>query len=416
MNSPAPAAPPSPRDVASDPKLGLSFDDTTVAFANKTDAQMRKAYLLFSMFDRAWLVQSGSALANWALQARLPGAGLVVRQTVFEHFCGGTSIEGCERAVESLGGYGVKSILDYSVEGEKSEAGFDATMKQTIASLEFGARHPNIAFGVFKMTGLARFGLLEKLSANEKLGPGEEAEWERARERVKRICQRTHELGARVLIDAEESWIQDVIDALTDEMMALHNRERAVVYNTYQLYRTASLGNLRGALERAKAGGYLLGAKLVRGAYMEKERRRAKERGYPDPIQPDKAQTDADYDRAMLLCLDHLDRVALCAGTHNEASCMLLAKELLQRGVARNDPRIYFSQLYGMSDNISFNLARAGFNVAKYLPYGPVRSVMPYLIRRAQENSAIAGQGGRELRLIASELQRRKRVRHGQQG
>jgi proline dehydrogenase len=404
-NPPAPSVPPTGQPPA------LSFDDTTIAFENKTDAQMRKAYLMFAAFHRPWIAESGSTLTAWALQARVPLASWVVKQTVFEQFCGGTSIEGCTKVVDTLGAFGVKSILDYSVEGEKTEKGFEATTAETIATLEYAARHPGIAFGVFKVTGLARFALLEKLGENERLSAEEQAEWARVRARVSRICQRAHELGARVLIDAEESWIQDVIDALADEMMALHNRERTVVYNTYQMYRVASLGNLRGALEKARAGGWFVGAKLVRGAYMEKERRRAKERGYPDPIQPDKASTDADYDRALLLCLDHLDRAAICAGTHNEASCMLLAKELTQRGIARHDPRIFFSQLYGMSDNISFNLARAGFNVAKYVPYGPVRSVLPYLIRRAHENSAIAGQGGRELKLIENELRRRKQAR-----
>jgi proline dehydrogenase len=225
---------------------------------------------------------------------------------------------------------------------------------------------------------------------------------------VEGLCQRAHDRGVRIFIDAEETWIQDVIDDLAEEMMARFNRERALVYNTYQFYRTASLPNLRKALERAKSGRYFFGAKLVRGAYMEKERDRARELGYADPIQPTKAASDADYDAAMVLCLDHLDRAAFCAGTHNESSCRLLVQELASRGIAPNDGRVFFSQLYGMSDNISFNLANAGYNVAKYLPYGPVRSVMPYLIRRAQENSAIAGQGGREVGFIGRELHRRR--------
>jgi len=409
MNPVVPSDPP-PADAASAALAPITFEDTQVAFAHKTNAQMQKARLLFASFDWPWLVRAGSAVTVFLLTLGVPLVAWLVRRTVFEQFCGGVSIPDCEAAVESLGRVGVDSILDYSVEGEQSEAAFDETTRETLATLEWGQDHPHAAFGVFKVTGVARFELLQRLSGGQPLTAEETAEWARAKERVARICERTQALGERTFIDAEESWIQPVIDLLAEEMMARFNREQAVVYNTYQLYRTASLGNLAEAIERAREGGYFLGAKLVRGAYMEKERKRAKELGYPSPIQPDKSATDADYDRALRLCLDHLDRVAFCAGTHNEASCLLLTDELAKRGLSRSDPRIYISQLYGMSDNISFNLARAGFNVAKYMPYGPVRSVMPYLVRRAQENSAIAGQTGRELRLIRSELARRKRV------
>jgi proline dehydrogenase len=400
--SPAPATGPAPL---------VSFDNTAIAFATKSDAQMRKAHLLFSSLAQPWLVKAGIPLSAWMVRVGLPGVRLLVKHTVFEQFCGGESIQECDAAVESLGRFGVQSILDYSVEGEKTEEGFEATARETMATIDWAATHPHIPFSVFKVTGLARFGLLEKLGAGEALSAEEQAEWSRVRERVLRICQRAHERGVRIFLDGEETWIQDVIDGLGEEMMARFNRERALVYNTYQMYRGASLGNLRAALERANAKGYFLGAKLVRGAYMEKERLRAKERGYADPIQPDKAATDADYDRALLFCLEHLDRMAVCAGTHNEESCQLLVRELARRGIAPNDPRVFFSQLYGMSDNISFNLAQAGYNVAKYLPYGPVRAVLPYLIRRAQENSAIAGQGGREVRFIRAELRRRKQAR-----
>ncbi len=407
MSALAPSAPEHPAG----PPPTVSFDNTAIAFATKDDGQMRKAHLLFSSLSQPWLVRFGIPLSAWMLRVGLPGVRLAVRHTVFEQFCGGESIEQCDAAVEALGRHGVQSILDYSAEGEQSEEGFEAAARETLATIERAATHPHIPFSVFKMTGLARFGLLEKLGAGEALGTDEQAEWDRVRERVLRICQRAHDRGVRIFIDAEETWIQDVIDGLGEEMMLRFNRERALVYNTYQMYRKASLGNLRAALERANAKGYFLGAKLVRGAYMEKERLRAKEHGYEDPIQPDKAATDADYDSAVRFCVEHLDRMALCAGTHNETSSQLLMQELARRGIAPNDPRVFFSQLYGMSDNISFNLAKAGYNVAKYLPYGPVRLVMPYLIRRAQENSAIAGQGGREARFIRSELQRRKQAR-----
>jgi len=386
----------------------LSFEETASAFSTRSDMQLRKAFLLFGALSWSWLARLGIPLTSALLRARIPGVELAIRHTIFEQFCGGESIEQCQPTVESMGQHGVQSILDYSVEGEKTEAGFEATTNETLATIDWAAAHPHIPFSVFKVTGLARFGLLEKLNASASLDASEKAEWERVRERVLRICQRAHDRGVRIFLDGEETWIQDVIDGLAEEMAGRFNRERAIVYNTYQLYRTASLANLRAAIARGKAAGYFIGAKLVRGAYMEKERRRAAEHGYADPIQPSKAATDADFDAALLVCLDHLDVLSLCAGTHNEASCMLLVRELAKRGIAPNDDRVFFSQLYGMSDNISFNLAKAGYNVAKYLPYGPVRAVLPYLIRRAQENSAIAGQGGRELGMIRRELQRRR--------
>jgi proline dehydrogenase len=409
----APPVPPLPEapSTPSSAIVALSFDDTKIAFAHQSAAEIRKAHLLFSTLNYPWLMRMGSALAAFALQARLPGARLLVKHTVFDHFCGGETLAECEGVVETLGRFGVQSILDYSAEGAKTEEGFDETERQTLATIEWGARHPSTHFGVFKVTGLARFGLLEKVHAGAKLTPDEEAEWQRVRRRVERICQKSAELGARTYVDAEETWIQDAVDGLAEEMMARFNRERAVVSNTYQLYRTDSLANLKAAHARAKASGYRLGAKLVRGAYMEKERERAEALGVASPIHPDKAATDRAYDEAVLYCLDHLDSISLFAGTHNEASCLKLTQELARRGIPRDDRRVLLSQLYGMSDNITFNLARAGYNVAKYVPYGPVSSVMPYLMRRAQENSAIAGQGSRELRLIQTERRRRKAAR-----
>lgn len=403
-------SPRSPRALPAGLAPALSFDETASAFSTRTNLQLRKASLLFGALNWSWLAQIGIPLTSALLKARIPGVELAVRRTIFEQFCGGESIEQCQPTVESMGQSGVQSILDYSVEGEKTEAGFEATTKETIATIDWAASHPHIPFSVFKVTGLARFGLLEKLNAGVSLDVGEQAEWERVRERVLRICERASHRGVRIFLDGEESWIQDVIDGLAEAMMSRFNRERAIVYNTYQLYRTASLSNLEASIARAKDEGYFIGAKLVRGAYMEKERRRAAQLGYADPIQPSKAACDAGFDAALRLCLDDLERVSLCAGTHNETSCMLLARELGERGIAANDERVFFSQLYGMSDNISFNLATAGYNVAKYLPYGPVRAVLPYLIRRAQENSAIAGQGGRELGMIRRELQRRRRA------
>jgi proline dehydrogenase len=376
----------------------------------KSDAQLRKAYLLFAALERPLLSRLGIPVTTALLRWRVPGARLAVRHTVFAQFCGGESIRECQGVVEALGAHGVQSILDYSAEGEHTEEGFEAAMRETLATIECAASRRHIPFSVFKVTGIARFALLEKLDARQPLTAEEQAEWERVRARVLTLCGRAHALGVRIFVDAEESWIQDTVDALAEEMMARFNRERPIVHNTYQFYRHASLANLEAALARAEAGGYFFGAKLVRGAYMEKERRRAGEKGYRDPIQPDKASTDRDYDAGVSRCLAALERASFCAGTHNEESCARLMREMAARGVAPSDARVWFSQLYGMSDNLSFNLAAGGYNVAKYLPYGPVRAVLPYLVRRAQENSAIAGQGGREAGLIRRELARRRQA------
>ncbi|MES2387408.1 MAG: proline dehydrogenase family protein [Bacteroidota bacterium] len=386
------------------------FSDTATAFAAKTDAQVEKAFWLFRAMNMPWLTGPGSAVLNWALKMHLPVQG-IIKSTVFEQFCGGETIEECEKAVNNIGSRGVGTILDFSAEGEKTEAAFDAIAAETLATIERAAKSEYIPFGVFKLSGLARFALLEKMQSGASLSADERTEFARAEARVERICGRAEELGIRILIDGEETWIQDVIDNLCYRMMQLFNQDRCIVYNTFQMYRTESLQNLKTAAAQAKAGGYYFGAKPVRGAYMEKERARAARLGYADPIQPDKPASDRDYDAALLFCLDNIDRISLCAGTHNEASCMLLVNEMERRKIAPNDKRIYFSQLYGMSDNISFNLAKAGFNVAKYLPYGPVALVMPYLIRRANENTSVAGQSSREFQLIAKERWRRKKAR-----
>jgi proline dehydrogenase len=386
-----------------------SFEDTRVAFAGKTDADLRKAQMLFLALGSPWIVAQGSALATALVKARIPGVASLVRATLYAQFCGGETIALCDRAVTKLGEGGVKSILDYSVEGEESEAGFDATAREILATIEWAPSHALVAFSVFKVKGLARHELLEKRSAGGALSADEQAEWGRVEARVESICARAEALGVPLFIDAEETWVQKAVDELALATMQRHNRARAIVYTTVQMYRRDALGRVEQAVVDAGAGGYHFGVKLVRGAYLEKERARAAERGYPDPMQPDKASTDADYDAAVRACLENLGHVALCAGTHNEASCLALVREMDRRALTPADERVCFSQLYGMSDHISFNLASLGYRVTKYLPYGPVASVLPYLVRRAQENTAIAGQRGRELRLIDQEIERRRR-------
>jgi proline dehydrogenase len=385
----------------------VSFNNTQVAFAGKTDQELNRAYVLFKAIGFNFLVKTGPVLVNAALALRLPIKGLI-KSTIFAHFCGGETIRECNKRISELYSYKIGTILDYSVEGKETEQDFDNCVEETIATIHRAKGDPAIPFSVFKVTGLAPFSLLEKLDAKAELSNEEQHQYGKVAGRVDKICRAAYEAGVPVFIDAEESWIQDTVDTLAEAMMEKYNREKAVVYNTIQLYRSDRLAFLRQSVERARGKGYFPGFKLVRGAYMEKERARAEKSGYPSPIQPDKASTDRDYDEALRFCVSHLDQLALCAGTHNEQSSLLLTELMKQQGIEPGDKRIFFSQLLGMSDHISYNLANAGFNVAKYVPYGPVTAVLPYLIRRANENTSISGQTGRELGLIQKEKKRRR--------
>jgi proline dehydrogenase len=384
----------------------LSFEDTAVAFSSMSDAELYRAYMLFSTMNSNFMVSMGTKLIKAGLAFHLP-IKPVIRQTIFAHFCGGEDIEDCKASMAKLSQFGIGTILDYSVEGEKSPKGFDATADEIAATIRKAEGNPAMPFCVFKVTGLAFTPILAKVQAGEALAPQEQEAWERAQKRVDRLCREAHERGVRIFIDAEETWIQGTIDQLAEAMMAKYNRERAIVYNTYQLYMADKLRQLEADIRKAEEQGYFLGAKLVRGAYMEKERDRAADKGYPDPVQPNKAACDRDFNDALELCMGHRHRVAICAGTHNEDSSRYLAALMQQHGLERNDDRFFFAQLYGMSDHISYNLAKAGYNVAKYVPYGPVAAVMPYLFRRAAENTSIAGQSSREFRLIQKEVERR---------
>lgn len=384
------------------------FDNTEIAFSHLSDKELKKAWWLFKAMNVNFLVKTGPPLVNFALKAGLPVLPLI-RSTIFAHFCGGETIKDCEDNITHLWEYGVGTILDYSVEGEKTEAAFEQTAAEIIATIRQAGKHDKIPFSVFKITGIARFELLAKVDAGTSLSACEEEEFNRVTERVDRICSESVTAGTPVLIDAEQSWVQGAIDQLAFNMMKKYNREKAIVFNTYQLYRRDSLKELTADVKTAAESGFYLGAKLVRGAYMEKERERAEEMNYPSPIHATKANSDRDFDAAVTFCLDHLDRVAFMAGTHNEVSCRKLVEAMKEKQILPGDKRIWFGQLLGMSDNISFNLSHKGYQVAKYMPYGPVKSVLPYLFRRARENTAISGQMSRELRLITEELRRRSR-------
>lgn len=383
------------------------FNNTQVAFALKTDTELDRAYFLFKMIDSEPLVRIGTAVTNFALKAHLPVEGLI-RATVFDHFCGGTTEEDCLTVVDKMYTKGVSSVLDYSVEGKEEEEQFDAALEMTLKTVEFAKERKAIPFAVFKPTGLGRFYLYEKIGEKQALTDEEQKEWNRVVARFDLICKTAHEKNVALLIDGEESWMQDAADDLVTEMMRKYNKEKAIVFNTLQLYRWDRLDYLKRLHEQAKTEGFYIGMKLVRGAYMEKENKRAEEKGYPTPICESKNATDINYDVTMAYMMDHLDSMSIFAGTHNEESSYKVMELMQQKGIAKNDDRIWFGQLYGMSDNISYNLAEHGYNVAKYLPFGPVRDVMPYLIRRAEENTSVAGQTSRELNLLKTEKDRRK--------
>ncbi len=387
----------------------ISFDNTEKAFISKTDADLVRSYRLFKIIGNPTFVKLGAFFTPIALNLHLPIKG-IIRNTIYKQFVGGENIEDCNKTIAELGKYNIGTILDYSVEGKEAESDFEACCKETIETIHRAKGDKNIPFCVFKVTGLARYALLEKVSAKQNLSEEEKAEWNRVRERVHKICTESHTCNKPVFFDAEESWIQQAIDDLANENKEKFNKEKAIVYNTYQLYRHDRFIYLEQCIKHANENKYHIGAKLVRGAYMEKERARAQKMGYPSPIQPNKDGSDKDYDLAIEMCVKNIAHVSLCAGTHNEKSSLHLVELMAKNNIAPGDTRIYFSQLLGMSDHISYNLSTAGYNVAKYVPYGPVKEVLPYLLRRAKENTSVKGQTGRELSLIIKEKARRKKA------
>ena len=383
------------------------FNNTQIAFALKSDSQLERAYFLFKMIKSEPLVKIGTAVTKFALKTHLPVEGLI-RATVFDHFCGGVTEEDCMPTIDKMYTKKVYSILDYSVEGKEDEAQFDYALEKTLNIINFVKEKDAIPFAVFKPSGFGRFALYQKVTENKELTPSEKEEWNRVLARYDAVSRASFEKDIPLLIDAEESWMQTAVDDLIENLMEKYNKERVIVFSTVQLYRHDRLNYLKELHERAKQKGYKIGMKLVRGAYMEKERERAIELGYDDPICTTKEATDKNYDDVLKYMFDNLSDMAIFNGTHNEESSYLLMDLINKSNYKKTDSRLWFGQLYGMSDNISFNLADAGFNVAKYLPFGPVKDVMPYLIRRAEENTSVAGQTTRELGLISTEKKRRK--------
>lgn len=400
----------------------ISFDNTQNAFAYKTDNELKRARFLFRSMSYEWIVKLGTRITPWAIRIGLPIKGLI-RRTIFKQFVGGETLEETASIAKKLGEYSVQVILDYGVEGGHGEEAFDHATDEFIRVINYAGTQTNIPYISVKVTGIARFDLLEKLDhsveqnagslmkrfsrALETLTTQEKTEWQKVQERLLLICKFASEKNVGVFIDAEETWIQDPIDVITILMMENFNKDKVVVYNTLQLYRHDRLQFLIDSHEAAVQRNFILGAKLVRGAYMEKERKRAAQMNYPSPIQPSKEATDSDFNSAIQFCIDHLDRIALVVASHNEYSNLLTTELLIKNNLSLDHPHIHLSQLYGMSDNITFNLAKAGCHVSKYLPFGPIKDVIPYLMRRAQENTSVKGQTGRELRLIKTEMKRR---------
>ena len=382
------------------------FENTEVAFADKSNGQLKKAKALFQLMSNNGLVSLGSSLANLALSLHLP-VSPVFRYTVYNHFCGGETFSECKKTIQKLEKNGVGVLLNYGVELKEREEDFNKTVERNIEALQFGGKNKAVKALCIKLTGFGRLGLFEKIQSGEKLSADEKQELSAFKKRFDKVCGIAEKNEVPLYVDAEESWIQDPLDEMVEEMMEKYNREKCIVFNTFQLYRHDRLAYLQKQIDRAIAGQYTLGAKLVRGAYMEKERERAKEMGYKSPIHRNKKEVDADFNQAVNLCLDNLDNLYLCVASQSEQSNQLAMEFIVKKKIDPQNPRILFSQLYGMGDNVTFNQAKLGFNATKYLPYGPVKEVIPYLIRRAQENTSVAGQTTRELSLIVKELNRR---------
>ena len=384
------------------------FNNTKSAFKLKSNAELDRAIFLFSMMGIPSLVKAGSALTKFSLKVHLPVETLI-KKTIFEQFCGGVTEEDCKPVTREMYDENLHSILDYSVEGKKTEEEFDAAMQKKLSLIEYAKGKEEIPFAMFKPTGIGRFEIWEKVSEKISLSEDEKKEWENIKKRVETLCSKAHELNVRLYADGEETWMQTAADDLMEEMMKKYNRqEKVLIYNTLQCYRWDRLDYLKGLHERAKKDGFKIGAKIVRGAYMEKENARAKKLGYPSPICESKEATDVNFNSTLSYCLNHLEDISVFIGTHNEVSSYLGLQIMEDKGLSKDDERIWFSQLYGMSDHISYNLAKKDYNAVKLVPFGPVRDVVPYLLRRAQENTSVKGQTGRELSLLREEKKRRK--------
>lgn len=386
----------------------LDFSNTQIAFAYKSDSDLRLAQILFSAINSKVLVQVLKGATDVAMYVRMP-VGWAVKPTLYRQFVGGETLEESSKNIKSLYESHITSVLDYSAEGGDSVADIENAFAETIRSIEFAAKHPKqISYTVFKPTAMTTDNILRKANFGKPLSSGEQIDYDAFLKRIDILCKTSFDLGVRILIDAEDYCYQNEIDRVALEMMKKYNKQRAIVFNTLQMYRHDRMSYLETIYKQSVNENFYLGIKFVRGAYMEKERARAEEGGYPSPICSTKELTDINFDTALEFTVSHIDRIETFCGTHNEKSNLYLTSLLEKYDVAKNDARIFFAQLYGMSDNITYNLAYEGYNVSKYIPYAPVDKVLPYLIRRAEENTSMAGQTSRELYYINKEIERRR--------
>lgn len=385
----------------------VDFSNTKIAFSNKSDEALKHTAFIFRMMNKSWIVGLGSRLALVALKLRLPFVESIIKSTIFKQFVGGTSLLECTPTIEHLYKHEVLTILDYGAEAKSDDHAFNKTMNECIRAIDFAIANDSTPVISTKITGLARFELLRHIQNGQHLDKEMRKEYRSVLKRIDAICSHAAKKDVKVFFDAEESWIQDAIDHLVILMMKRYNKQKCIVYNTFQMYRKDRLKFLFDSFDLAKLKGFILGAKIVRGAYMNKERARAEEQGYPDPIQVNKRDTDDAYNTAVRFCVDHYKEMASCNASHNEQSALLMAELIAERNIPRNHPNLNFCQLLGMSDQLTFNLANAGYNVAKYMPYGAVKEVIPYLVRRAQENSTVTGDMSREYKMVKKEIDRR---------
>ena len=386
----------------------IDFSNTEIAFSDYSDKELIKMKRLFGFMNKSKLVNLSTTLGMWAVKYRIPLSTFLIKNTIFNQFCGGQSLAQSQASIDRLANMGVASVLDYGAESKTEESDLDYTLKELIKAVEFAGSNSSVPVISTKITALAEDDILTKAQTDQALNKEEQISLDKAKARLDVLCKRASELGVKVFVDAEESWMQDTIDEMVVEMMMKYNKEHVIVYNTFQMYRVDKLAHIKDSYQHALENGYKLGAKLVRGAYMNKERQRANERGYPCLIHADKKSTDRDYDKAIKFCVDHYDTMASCNASHNLNSNLYQANLIHEKGIVRDHPNLNFCQLYGMSDNITFNLASKGFNVAKYVVYGPIRDVLPYLVRRAQENTSVTDEMSREYQLIYDEVKRRK--------
>jgi proline dehydrogenase len=385
----------------------ISFRNTEIAFQYYNNNSLLKAYWLFRMMNSRLIVKAGIKIIDLSLKLHLPISWLL-KPTIFKHFCGGESLQEASTTLFLLKKYNVKTILDYSVEDKENEEGFTNAFNEILATIEFAEKNSDVPFIVFKPSALASRTILEKVSNNCEMHIIEKSCFLQFKNRINELCLRSSKANVPIMIDAEHSYYQKCIDEICEEMMFKYNTKNAIVFNTLQMYRTDRISYLHQLYKKSIEQGFFIGIKFVRGAYMEKERERAIQLYYTSPIFSDKQSTDNSFNEALLFSINHIDRISIFNGTHNEFSCQLLTELMKGINLANNDNRIWFSQLYGMSDNISFNLANSGYNVAKYVPYGRVAHVIPYLMRRAEENTSVKGQASREFTMIKSEIARRK--------